>query len=81
MFSVLSAVAAVNLAVEKSNAQETFKQMLRPECCISNLDEECKEKYQEALAQQRAHKLKVSLASPRKNIITEIIIHACYYHT
>ena len=59
--SVLSAVADINLAIEKCNAQETFKQMLRAECCISNLDEECREKYQEALAQHRAHKLKAGV--------------------
>ena len=58
MFSlaVLSAVAAVNAAVEAGNAASTFAALENEHACLANLDENCSEKYQQALAELRCNK-------------------------
>lgn len=59
--TVLSAIAAINQAVETGNVNTVFEKLSNPEACIENIDEGCKEKYQEALAQAKAVKQKVKI--------------------
>lgn len=58
--SVLSAVAAINKAVEVGDSEATLQTLCDPEACIPNLDEQNSEKYQKALAASKNTKLGVS---------------------
>lgn len=54
---VLSAVAAINKAVEVGDSEATLQTLCDPEACIPNLDEQNSEKYQKALAASKNTKL------------------------
>ena len=54
--AVLSAVAAINAAVVSGNAASTLAALENEDACLANLDENCSEKYLQALAQTHANK-------------------------
>ena len=58
--SVLSAIAEINNALDLGSATTTFSALDSDDACLQNLDEQCKEKYMQALAERKAAKHTVS---------------------
>ncbi len=67
---VLSAVAQINQSVEVGNPTMTMSALRADDAHITNLDEECQDRYHKSLASLKAAKPKVELADTADNIFS-----------
>lgn len=58
---VLSAIAAINSAIDRRNSHATFTALSDPNAHIPTLDFELSEKYQNCLVKEKQKKIEVSL--------------------
>ena len=69
---MLSAVAAINLAVDMRNHSATFEALADTDACVPNLDEPNSDKYQSALEKAKQAKQEVMLTSTLNKLYNKI---------